>query len=80
MVEYCDTPRIEREEKQGIQSIPKKGDLDVYLTKKSGLNSGILLDFEGKVLYHAPGSKVPKRYRLYITFKDDSFLTATTQM
>jgi len=25
MVEYCDTPHIEREEKQGIQSIPKKG-------------------------------------------------------
>jgi len=24
-VEYCDTPHIEREEKQGIQSIPKGG-------------------------------------------------------
>jgi len=33
MVEYCDTPHIEREEKQGIQSIPKKGGLDVYSTK-----------------------------------------------
>ena len=34
----------------------------------------------GKVLYHAPGSRVPKKYHLYITFEDDSFLTATTQM
>jgi formamidopyrimidine-DNA glycosylase len=34
----------------------------------------------GKVLYHPPGSKVPKKYHLYVTFEDDSFLTATTQM
>jgi len=35
MVEYCDTPHIEREEKQGIQNIPKKGgDLNAYLTNK----------------------------------------------
>jgi formamidopyrimidine-DNA glycosylase len=34
----------------------------------------------GKILYHLPGSKVPKKYHLYITFEDDSFLTATTQM
>ena len=34
----------------------------------------------GKVLYHSPGSKVPKKYHLYITFEDDSFFTATTQM
>jgi formamidopyrimidine-DNA glycosylase len=34
----------------------------------------------GKVLYHSPGAKVPKKYHLYITFEDDSFLTATTQM
>ena len=34
----------------------------------------------GKVLYHPPGSKVPKKYHLYITFCDDSFLTATTLM
>jgi len=33
MVEYCGTPHIEREEKQGIQNIPRKGDLDVYSTK-----------------------------------------------
>jgi formamidopyrimidine-DNA glycosylase len=34
----------------------------------------------GKVLVHPPGAKVPKKYHLYITFEDDSFLTATTQM
>ena len=34
----------------------------------------------GKILYHRPGSKLPKKYHLYITFQDDSFLTATTQM
>ena len=34
----------------------------------------------GKVLFHPPGSKVPKKYHLYIIFEDGSFLTATTQM
>ncbi len=34
----------------------------------------------GKVLHHAAGSPVPKKYHLYITFEDDSFLTVTTQM
>ena len=34
----------------------------------------------GKVLYHPSGSKAPKKYHLYITFSDDSLLTATTQM
>lgn len=34
----------------------------------------------GKVLYHQPGAKVPKKYHLYITFEDSSLLTATTQM
>jgi formamidopyrimidine-DNA glycosylase len=34
----------------------------------------------GKVLFHPPESKVPKKYHLYITFEDGSFLTATTQM
>jgi formamidopyrimidine-DNA glycosylase len=34
----------------------------------------------GKVLYHPPGSKPPKKYHLYITFEDDALLTATTQM
>lgn len=37
-------------------------------------------EFGGKVLYHHPGSRVPKKYHLYITFTDGSFLTATTQM
>ena len=27
-----------------------------------------------------PGAKLPKKYHLHITFDDDSFLTATTQM
>jgi formamidopyrimidine-DNA glycosylase len=34
----------------------------------------------GKILYHPPGGKLPKKYHLYLTFEDDSFLTATTQM
>ncbi|MGD8456637.1 MAG: DNA-formamidopyrimidine glycosylase family protein [Anaerolineales bacterium] len=34
----------------------------------------------GKVLFHTPGSKLPKKYHLYITFEDDSFFTVTTQM
>ena len=34
----------------------------------------------GKVLYHPPGSQVPKKLHLHITFDDESFLTATTQM
>jgi formamidopyrimidine-DNA glycosylase len=34
----------------------------------------------GKMLYHAPGAKLPKKYHLYITFDDGSFLTETTQM
>jgi len=32
MVEYCDTLHIEREEKQGIQSIPKGRCYDIYST------------------------------------------------
>jgi formamidopyrimidine-DNA glycosylase len=34
----------------------------------------------GKILHHAQGSRLPKKYHLYLTFEDDSFLTATTQM
>ena len=34
----------------------------------------------GKVLYHPPGAKLPKKYHLYLTFEDDSFFTVTTQM
>jgi formamidopyrimidine-DNA glycosylase len=40
----------------------------------------VLGECGGKVLYHPPGSRVPKKYHLYITFDDGSFLTATTQM
>jgi len=36
MVEYCDTPHIEREEKQGTQSIPKEGSYGVYSTGTKG--------------------------------------------
>jgi formamidopyrimidine-DNA glycosylase len=34
----------------------------------------------GKVLLHQPGAKLPKKYHLYLTFDDGTFLTATTQM
>ncbi|MBN1311370.1 MAG: endonuclease VIII [Anaerolineae bacterium] len=34
----------------------------------------------GKMLYHTPGSKVPKKYHLYIMFEDGSFFTVMTQM
>ena len=34
----------------------------------------------GKVAYHEAGGKMPKKYHLFITFDDDSFLTVTTQM
>lgn len=34
----------------------------------------------GKILFHPPGSEVPKKYHLFVTFTDDSFLTAMTQM
>ena len=34
----------------------------------------------GKVHYHSPGSKMPKKYHLYLAFEDDSFFTVTTQM
>lgn len=34
----------------------------------------------GRVLFHPPGSQMPKKYHLHLTFDDGSFLTATTQM
>jgi len=34
----------------------------------------------GTILHHPAGSEVPKKYHLYITFEDGSFLTAMTQM
>jgi formamidopyrimidine-DNA glycosylase len=40
----------------------------------------VLGECGGKVLYHAPGSEVPKKFHLHILFEDNSFLTATTQM
>jgi formamidopyrimidine-DNA glycosylase len=47
------------------------------------LEPGYLLllgEWGGKTLYHPPGSGVPAKYHLYITFEDGSFLTAITQM
>ncbi|UCD41109.1 MAG: endonuclease VIII [Chloroflexota bacterium] len=40
----------------------------------------VLGECGGKIIYHPAGSKFPKKYHLSITFADDSFLTATTQM
>lgn len=40
----------------------------------------VLGECGGKVLYHPAESKVPRKYHLYLTFEDGSFLTATTQM
>ena len=40
----------------------------------------LLGEVGGKVLLHEPGAKLPKKYHLHLTFEDDSFLTATTQM
>jgi len=34
----------------------------------------------GKVLLHPLGAELPQKYHLYITFRDGTFLTATTQM
>lgn len=34
----------------------------------------------GKVLYHAPGTKLPTKYHLCLTFTDGALLTAMTQM
>ena len=47
------------------------------------LESGYLLvlgECGGKVLFHPAGTKLPNKYHLYLSFEDDSFLTATTQM
>ena len=48
-----------------------------------GLDPGYVLvlgEFGGRVLYHPPDSAVPAKYHLYLSFEDDSFFTATTQM
>jgi formamidopyrimidine-DNA glycosylase len=34
----------------------------------------------GKLLYHVPGSRLPEKYHLLLSFEDGSFLTETTQM
>jgi formamidopyrimidine-DNA glycosylase len=40
----------------------------------------VLGECGGKVLYHQPDAKEPKKMHLQICFEDDSFLTVTTQM
>jgi formamidopyrimidine-DNA glycosylase len=40
----------------------------------------LLGEWGGKTLLHPPGSKLPGKYHLALTFEDGSFLTATTQM
>lgn len=40
----------------------------------------LLLGECGGKIYHPPGSKLPKKYHLYLTFEDNSFFTVTTQM
>jgi formamidopyrimidine-DNA glycosylase len=40
----------------------------------------VIGEFGGKVLYHPADSKMPQKYHLNLTFEDNSFLTATTQM
>ena len=40
----------------------------------------VLGECGGKLILHAPGSEIPKKYHLKVTFEDDSFLTLTTQM
>lgn len=40
----------------------------------------VLGECGGKVLLHAPGSPLPKKYHLHLAFTDGTFLTATTQM
>jgi formamidopyrimidine-DNA glycosylase len=40
----------------------------------------VLGECGGKVLYHPVGAGLPKKYHLFLTFEDGSFLTATTQM
>ena len=34
----------------------------------------------GRILYHEPGSALPKKYHLFLRFEDDSLFTVTTQM
>jgi formamidopyrimidine-DNA glycosylase len=47
------------------------------------LEPGYLLTFGecgGRILYHAPGSRLPEKYHLLVTFADGSSLSAMTQM
>lgn len=47
------------------------------------INPGYVLvlgECGGKVIYHSPGTPIPKKYHLYLCFEDASFFTITTQM
>ncbi len=44
-------------------------------------NQALVVDeFGGKVLYHEPDSKLPKKYHLFLKFDDNSSLTVAIQM
>jgi len=46
-----------------------------------GPNQALVIDeFGGKVLYHEPDSKLPKKYHLFLKLDDNSFLTVAIQM
>ncbi|MBN2092906.1 hypothetical protein JW964_25010 [candidate division KSB1 bacterium] len=40
----------------------------------------VLGECGGKILYHQPGTLLPKKYHLWLTFTDDSAFSVTTQM
>jgi len=40
----------------------------------------LLGEFGGRLVFHAAGAPIPRKYHLIITFEDDTFLTAMTQM
>ena len=40
----------------------------------------VLGECGGKILFHGPNDKTPKKYHLQLIFVDDSFFTVTTQM
>ena len=49
----------------------------------TAINPGYVLvlgECGGRVLYHPPNSRAPKKFHLSLAFEDSAFLTATTQM
>lgn len=39
----------------------------------------VIDEFGGKLLYHDPGTRLPKKYHLFLKFEDDSFFTVAIQ-